>query len=112
MHPTPRPATPAVMGAVVVLGLSTLLLGVWAAIDAGSFSDFVAFDDGNPHLVHDAGAFQVGVGASLLLALTWRDGLSVALGGYLAAAVVHVANHLADHRLGGHPSDSALLGIL
>jgi hypothetical protein len=36
----------------------------------------------NQHLIHDAGAFQIGIGAALLLALVCPDALLVALTGF------------------------------
>jgi hypothetical protein len=59
----------------------------------------------NEHLTPDPGAFQIGIGAALLLSLLLDDVLTVALGGFLAGGTLHVFNHAIDGHLGGHPSD-------
>jgi hypothetical protein len=101
------PAVPAgfVRGVAAVLGIVTAVLGAWALLAPRSFYDVVAtFPPYNRHLIHDVGAFQLGIGATLLLALRWRDGLAVALGGYAVGAIVHTASHLVDSGLGGRPA--------
>ena len=57
------------------------------------------------HFVHDAGAFQLGIGVTLLLALAWHDGLALALAGFLVANTTHAINHAIDLDLGGHSGD-------
>ena len=57
------------------------------------------------HFVHDAGAFQLGIGLTLVLAVAWRDGLALALAGFLVANTTHAVNHAVDLDLGGHSSD-------
>ncbi|CRK61769.1 hypothetical protein [Alloactinosynnema sp. L-07] len=90
-----------------------LALGVWAFAAPRSFYDVVAtYPPYNLHLFHDAGAFQIGIGAALLAALVWRDALSVALAGVTAGAVVHAVSHILDRDLGGRPSDPAFLSAL
>ena len=74
-----RPRQAVVTTAAVICGLSMLGLGLWAFLDPRSFSDFIDFAPYNLHLIHDAGAFQVGIGAAVLLALWWSDALTVAL---------------------------------
>ncbi len=66
----------------------------------------------NHHFLHDVGAFQIGLGATLLLAVWFRDALVVALGGYTLGAVAHAAAHVLDRDLGGNPSDPLSLTIL
>jgi PPOX class probable F420-dependent enzyme len=55
--------------------------------------------------VHDAGAFQFGLGTTLLLAPIWHDGLALALAGFLVANTTHAVNHAVDLDLGGRSSD-------
>jgi len=44
-------------------GLFMLVLGIWAFFAPASFADFVAFPY-NRHLLHDVGAFQIGIGTT------------------------------------------------
>jgi hypothetical protein len=43
------------------------------------FDAFIDFPPYNEHLLHDVGAFQIGIGVSVLLALMWSDSIGVAL---------------------------------
>jgi hypothetical protein len=52
-----------------------------------------------------AGAFQLGIGVTLLLAVAWRDALALALAGFLVANTAHAVNHAVDLDLGGHSND-------
>jgi hypothetical protein len=74
-----RQRQPVVVAATVLCATSMLGLGLWAFLAPPSFSDFIDFAPYNQHLVHDAGAFKVGIGAAVLLALWWSDALVVAL---------------------------------
>src|SRR5215212_9317849 len=47
--------------AVSIGGLFMLALGIWAFFAPASFADFIAFPY-NRHLLHDVGAFQIGIG--------------------------------------------------
>jgi PPOX class probable F420-dependent enzyme len=94
-----------------LLGLLTAIAGGWALASPDSFSDVVAFPP-HHHFVHDLGAFQLGIGATLLLATIWADAISVALAGYLVAGAVHTVNHLLDARLGGSATQTLLIGLL
>lgn len=85
-----------VLAVTSVAGLSSLAVGFWALLARGSH----------------AGAFQLGIGATLLLAMAWADGLAVALAGFLVGNTVHAVNHVTDLDLGGRGSDGGLLGIL
>lgn len=97
-------------------GVSFVALGVWALAAPRSFFDAVAtFEPYNRHLLHDAGAFQAGLGAVLGLAgFPERiDGLAAALLGVGAGAGLHVVSHLLDRTLGGRPvTDIPILTIL
>lgn len=63
-------------------GLFMLAAGVWALVSPRSFADVVGFAY-SEHFLHDAGAFQIGIGVALLLALVWRDALATALAALL-----------------------------
>ncbi len=95
-------------------GLLTLAAGIWAFAAPSSFYRSIAtFPPYNRHLVHDLGAFQIGLRVTLLLALLWSDSLLVALAGFATAATVHFAGHVIDHNLGGHTAtDLVGLGLL
>ena len=83
----------------LVAGLLTLGAGLWAFIGPRSFYDAVAtFPPYNRHLIHDIGAFQIGLGATVLLGLRWRDTLLVVLTGYAAGAVVHAVSHIIERQ--------------
>ena len=101
-----------VAGLTAVCGLLTAGLGAWALLAPRSFARFVDFPPYNEHLLHDVGAFQIGIGATLLLAPFWSDAVGLALVGFLVADAIHVANHSLDLHLGGHSSDPWLLGGL
>ena len=111
--PPPRARTDAaVAAAMVVCGASMLLFGVWAFLAPASFSQFIDYPPYNRHLIHDVGAFQVGIGTAVLAALFWRDAALVALTGFAVAGALHTASHAIDRQLGGHPSDVPALGLL
>jgi hypothetical protein len=94
-------------------GILILALGVWAFVDPRSFYDQLAvWPPYNKHFLHDVGAFQMGLGATLLAALFVRDSLLVALSGVGFGAVMHAIAHAIDRDLGGRSSDPILLGLL
>ncbi|NES16432.1 PPOX class F420-dependent oxidoreductase [Micromonospora sp. PPF5-17] len=95
---------------VALLGVASLVVGVWALTGPDSFASAVAFPP-QVHFVHDVGAFQFGIGATLLLALIWADGPAVALAGYLVGAVAHTVSHVVDAELGGSPAQTWLVGL-
>jgi NAD(P)H-binding len=74
------------VAATLVCAASMLVLGAWAFLAPESFSRFIDYAPYNRHLIHDAGAFQLGIGVSLLAALWWTDGLLVALTGFAVAS--------------------------
>jgi hypothetical protein len=87
-------------------GLSFVALGVWAMIDPRSFFDALArFEPYNQHFLQDIGAFQVGLGAVLLLAAVpgRTDSLAVALVGVGVGAALHTVSHIIGRDLGGNP---------
>jgi hypothetical protein len=93
--------------AVAAVGAAVFLaFGLWAFADPESFFDEVAtFEPYNQHLVQDVGAFQIGLGAVLLLAVLAprQDPVAVALLGVGIGSAVHVASHAIGHDLGGDP---------
>jgi PPOX class probable F420-dependent enzyme len=104
--------TPARMYLVTItalIGLLTAAIGVWCLVDPRSFARFAGFP-AHEHFVHDVGAFQVGLGVTLLLALIWSDALATALAGYVLANTVHTVNHIMDLHLGGSAIQAWALG--
>lgn len=87
--------------------------GAWALVAPSSFYERIApWPPYNEHLVHDAGAFQVGVGVALAATLARMRGPLPALAGAVAAAVLHVVAHLIDQGDGGRSSDPYVLAAL
>lgn len=84
-----------------------LLLGAWAMVSPRSFfTSLATFEPYNPHLLHDLGAFHLGLGVVLLLAAFPQriPGLTAALLGAGTGASAHVASHIIDIDLGGSPA--------
>ncbi len=104
--------SPTSVVATLVCGAANLAFGVWALFAPENFAEFIGFPPYNEHLLHDVGAFQIGIGAGLLLAVVWVDALSVSLVGFIIAGGIHTVNHALDHHLGGHPADPWGLGAL
>ncbi|MEX2457687.1 MAG: hypothetical protein WD770_01725 [Actinomycetota bacterium] len=102
----------AARGVALVAGLTTVGVGGWAFFGPASFADFAQFPPYNEHLFHDIGAFLIGLGSTLLLALVWLDGLFVALAGNAIAGVAHFVSHLIDRDLGGRGTDPITFGFL
>ena len=97
----------------LTIGASYVVAGTWAFLAPASFFGSVAaFPPYNQHLLHDVGAFQVGLGVILLLGATTRAALQPALLAVLAASLLHVASHVEDRALGGHPSDPLILALV
>ena len=106
--------------AVALLGGSGFAaLGMWAMLAPRAFFEAVArFEPYNQHFLQDIGAFQVGLGAVLILAATAAraDGLAVALLGVGVGAALHTLSHLIGRDLGGNPQTDipafALMALL
>lgn len=98
--------------AALVCAASMLGFGCWAFLAPRSFSDFIDYAPYHEHLIHDVGAFQLGIGVGVLLAVFWSDGLLAALTGFAVASGLHTVSHYIDRDLGGHDSDVPLLGLL
>jgi hypothetical protein len=93
---------------VLICAVSMLGIGLWALVAPMSFARWISFPPYNEHLIHDAGAFQIGIGAALLLSLLSDDALTVALGGFMVGGTLHALNHAVDSHC-GHASDPWLL---
>jgi hypothetical protein len=95
------------------VGVGMLALGIWALIDPRSFYEQIAtYPPYNVHLFHDVGAFQTGIGATLLLALIRRDVLTVVLVGTSVGTVLHAVSHIVDRDLGGKSTDPFALSLI
>lgn len=98
---------------VALIGVYLVVFGAWAFLLPDSFWRVIVLIPAyNHHLVHDAGAFQAGLGAALLLPL-WpalRGGLLVAILANLVQTALHTVSHLEDLSLGGSPGAVAFLG--
>ncbi len=80
--------------------------GLWAFLAPRSFYDQLAtFPPYNRHLIHDIGAFSIGLGAAVVVALMRWSGIRVALWAAAVANVVHAISHIIDRDLGGKSSD-------
>lgn len=102
------PKVIAVLGAAIMLGF-----GLWAFLDPRGFYKGVAvWPPFNKHFIHDIGAFQIGLGLTLLLALVRGDALFVALAGVGVGAAVHAAAHWIDRDLGGKTTDPWVMTAL
>ena len=90
----------------VVAGILFAALGLWAMAAPASFFDSLAtFPPYNQHLLQDIGAFQIGLGAVLLLGvLLPADGLATALLGTGVGNLAHTISHVIGADLGGVPA--------
>jgi hypothetical protein len=99
--------------AAIVVGGFMLIFGVWSLLFPRSFDALIDFPPYNEHLLHDVGAFQIGIGVSVLLSLMWSDSIGVALVAFIVAGTIHSINHALDRHLGGHSSDQwGLAGLI
>ena len=100
----------------VVGGGFFLAFGVWAMARPASFFEVVAaFEPYNQHFLQDIGAFQIGLGAVLLLAGVFdpTDGLAVGLVGVGVGSAAHTVSHLLGQDLGETPAvDIPVFGLL
>ena len=102
------------LGLTAIAALFFVAFGLWAFLDARSFFDEVAtFEPYNEHFLHDIGAFQIGIGATLAVSL-WRraDAIFVALAGAGIGSAFHAVAHLRDRDLGGKDSDIVVFGLV
>jgi uncharacterized membrane protein len=97
----------------IAIGAIIAFLGVWAFFSPQSFYDQLAtFPPYNRHLLHDVGAFQIGIGIGLVLAVRSKDALLLGLQVGAIAAVVHAISHIIDRNLGGRTTDPWSLSLL
>lgn len=111
-----RPPSTVPRVVALVAGIFLLAFGVWAMLAPRSFFEAVAvFEPYNQHFLQDIGAFQIGLGAVLVLAVRRRvtDGLAVALVGVGIGNAAHTVSHALGIELGGRPStDIPLFAVL
>ncbi len=90
-----------------------LAFGIWAFVAPGSFAENIAtYPPYNEHLVHDGGAFAIGLGVAALAALLLSDSLTAVLAGVAAGSLLHGVSHIIDRGLGGRPSDPWLVSVI
>jgi hypothetical protein len=90
----------------IVMGISVLVPGLWAMFAPESFFENLGkFEPYNQHFIQDIGAFQIGLGAVLLLATLRGDltSLTIALLGTGIGAAAHAVSHVIGRDLGGRP---------
>lgn len=97
---------------VVLCGGAMLAFGFWALLWPPSVCPLHRLPPYNEHLLHDVGAFQIGIGAILLLSLFWSDTVALSLFGFVVSGWIHASHHALDLDLGGHASDQWFLGLL
>jgi hypothetical protein len=100
-----------VVAAVLVAAFVMLAAGAWCWVDPASFAAATNWPE-HEHFLHDAGAFQMGIGVTLLGALWWRDVLAVVLAGAVFTNGLHAVNHFMDSDLGGRPTDPWAIGLV
>ncbi len=72
---------------------------------AGFYESVATFEPYNAHFLQDIGAFQLGLGATLILAaFITGDALVAALFGVGVGALAHVLSHLLSLESGGTPA--------
>jgi hypothetical protein len=102
-----RRAAPAMAWVVAATWLGT---GLWAFVAPRSFFDAVAtFPPYNVHFLHDIGAFSIGLGAVIVLALVGWSALRSVLVGVGIGSTVHVLSHVLDYDV--KPSVSDVVGL-
>lgn len=99
------------MVAVLLCAAMMLALGGWAYLFPHSFAGFIDYAPYNRHLVHDAGAFQLGIAAGLLAAIWVKRSLVAALVGFAVASGLHTLSHYLDRNIGGHDADVPELAL-
>lgn len=98
-----------------IAGLSFIAFGLMAmAAPKSFFTSLASFPPYNQHFIQDIGAFQLGLGAVLLLALSKRfDTLATALLGVGLGSAAHTLAHAIGTDLGGEPArDIATFALL
>ncbi|MDW5327139.1 PPOX class F420-dependent oxidoreductase [Plantactinospora sp. KLBMP9567] len=83
---------------------------MWLLAWPDSFAEFAGFEP-HQHFGHDLGAFNLGIGTTLLLAVPWTDAAAVTLAGFFVGNTAHTINHVADLDVGGHGRDPWILAL-
>lgn len=95
----------AIRWVTILGGAAFVAFGLWAFVAPQSFFDQLAtFDPYNPHLIRDIGAFQIGLGAVLLLVAFLPSAYAGALLGVGLGGAFHAVGHVIDRDLGGTPA--------
>ena len=98
-----RPTT--LVNPVVLIGAASMIaVGVWCRVDPAGFADWAGWPH-HEHFLHDAGIFQITIGLMMLLAVWWRDAVSVGLAGFVFTNAFHAHNHYVDRADGGRDGD-------
>jgi hypothetical protein len=100
-----------VTAALIIGAASMISVGLWARIDPAGFADWAGWPN-HEHFLHDAGVFQIAIGLMLLVAVWWRDAVTVVLAGFVVTNALHAHNHYVDRADGGRPGDWQLLAVL
>lgn len=102
--PATRRRASGIRWVTILGGAAFVLFGLWAFAAPQSFFDSLAnFEPYNPHLIRDIGAFQIGLGAVLLLVAFLPDAHGGALLGVGVGGAFHAVAHVMDRDLGGSP---------
>ena len=87
--------------------------GLWAFLAPRSFFDQLAtFPPYNEHLLHDIGAFSIGLGAVIAFALLRVSAIRSSLLGVGVGSLFHVASHIIDYDQKPDPADVAGLSLI
>lgn len=98
---------------LVLLGLSHLAVAVlFFFAPAWAYAHMAHFPPYNPHFIADIGAFNLPLGAGLLLAARAPRQQRVLIGLAALGDLAHALSHLRDHALHGPPSMTLLAGGL
>lgn len=102
-------------GLAVFAAAFYLICGLWAFGWPESFAEHIAsFPPYNVHLLHDLGAFQLGIGAAAIGGLLLSDALAAVLAGVATGSLLHGVSHILDHDHGGRIIDpwvTSALGV-
>ena len=86
---------------VALVALAPVGPGLWATAAPESFyATLAVYPPYNRHLVHDFGAFMLGLGTTF----------GFALAGNAVGALAHFVSHAVDRDLGGQPGDPLVVG--
>jgi hypothetical protein len=96
-----------------MLAAGSVLNGLWAFVAPRSFYDAVAtFPPYNIHFIHDIGAFTIGVGVVLALAVRGWSAMRAAFIGSGVGATVHFVSHVIDYDLKPSPADLVFFAVI